>query len=187
MSEKYIMFQGITPLEKKLHANVALPELKTVEDLKEEEKFPFGIRAYSSSEQTVNKFLSEKFGYDIAGFRKLYAEKYAPMLHMTPEQLLKLGQIHAITPQIYVFLMEINSVPEFKIRIHTLREITELYTSTGPLNLHSNNICNFTLIRAKFDLSQVNGFYGFYGETDTFRYLINSSNQFDIILVYEDF
>lgn len=192
MNEKFI-FEGICinfPSEKFFHDYVKIPELNTVEDLlKQEATSPCKLRFYSIPSEVFNEFLSVRFGFDIAGFRRLYSSKHSRTLRIEPEELFYLGMyVHPIPQRISAYFEEVNTSRELAFKLEQCEKVIQTHSSTGPLNLHNHDVCNFTLIRAKFNLEEIKEqwFFGYYFSTTKFRFIIKSSNQFDITVTYEE-
>ena len=170
------------------------PELNSVEEIRRKEAIAYNLEWYKTPSKEFNQFLSERFGYDIEGFRKLYLSKHIP--NFSEEEISGIIALHTIPEKVRVYFMEVHSVFELVFKYEQCKETVEYHSCSGPLPLHNDTISNFTIIRAKFselidepenlEKLQEQNFFGYYFSDEKFRLIISSSMQLDLTVIYEE-
>ena len=172
-----------------------ISELTSADEVREMESISYNLAFYTSKSEIFNEFLSKRFGYDIEGFRKLYLKEFLPSCN--DDDILGLSKfINPIPPTIRFYCLEVNSLFELMFKYNQTLKTIKNHSSTGPLCLHDSTISNFTIIRARF--SRLTGeietletmknerYYGYFFSTEKFRFLISSSIQLDLTVIYEE-
>lgn len=197
MSEKTI-FEGIIfspwrsrPFGSTYRDYETLPELKSLQDICEEEALPGDSRAYVVPTEVLNSFLASKFGCNITDFMKMYGKTHLNNIGISPtdDDVELIVAVHPLPPKMVCFFEEADDPCKLSSKLANYQAtVTEDFFGRSQLNLHDNSLRKFTLIRAKFSLEteKKNFYFGYHFTTEKFRYFIKSSAQFDLAIVYEE-
>lgn len=190
-----VYLDGVSPFKNATRDYGSIPTLDSVEDILLQESISSTLCCYTIATELFDKFLSERFGYNIQDFRQLYSKEHASLLNIDVNALLALAQHMPLPDNIRAYFAEVNSSFGLMFKYEQCKELVNSHCCPGKLPLHNNAIANFTIIRACF--SQLgaheclenlknNSSFGYYVSTEKFRFFISSSMQLDITIVYEE-
>ena len=166
-------FEGIKEALRQGLLKCDLEELKKVDQTKKD-------RTVNASTLVFDEFLKEKFnGIGISEFMKIYTKKHVGEEFCLP------------VPSEITCIFNSSDDPEAlaKFLANYKQTIgTNHFTGNTFLNLHNNNVYEFTLIRAEFSLDEHKNLFwaGYHHSHDNFKFFIKSSAQFDLTVVYND-
>lgn len=174
-----------------------MPKVETAEGLIFQESVSYNMSFFETPAEEFDKFLSKRFGYTISDFRKMYISNRIPSLKEDEDKLNAMVQfVNPIPETITAFFLEANSLFEVMFKCRQTKKFVEQISNSGPLPLHNDNISNFTIIRARFsnltkEKESLEGiqndiFFGYFFSNEKFRFMINSSSQFDLTVIYEE-
>lgn len=183
------------PFENRYRNYGKMPELTSVEDVRLQESVSYNLKWYNIPAEVFDEFLSERFGYSIEGFRKIYLSKH--MADFSEDEISGIAKYANPIPQtVRACFQEANSVVELIFKYKHSKGTMEAHSCTGPLSLHYDTISNFTIIRARFskltadreNLEKIKkeSFFGYYFSDEKFRFFISSSMQLDLTVIYEE-
>lgn len=173
-----------------------IPKLSSVEEIREQEAVSSNLMWYQTPSEVFDVFLKERFGYTIEEFRIMYLRKHLANLGFDEDNILGTVQfVHPIPENIAVYVEEVNSLLELMFKYKEHKELIKRH-SCGNLPLHNSQTCTFWIIRAKFsqktskaenlEMKQNDPFFGYYCSDKKFKFLISSSNQLDLTVIYEE-
>lgn len=174
-----------------------IPKLNSVEEVRLQESISGNLNWYNIPAEVFDKFLLEHFEYDIEGFRKLYIKRHLAAFGCTEDEVSAFARcVNPIPDNIQTYFGKVNSLSELTFKYKRYQEIIKTHTCSESLSLHDDTISNFTLIRACFSqliakpetLEQMENdlSFGYYVPTEKYRFLISSSIQLDLTVVYEE-
>lgn len=173
-----------------------IPKLSSVEKIRQQESISYNLSWYQTPSKVFDDFLKERFGYTIEEFRKMYLSKHLANFSFSEDDILGIARfVHPIPATITAYFEEVNSLFELMFKYAEHKELIKRH-SCGHLPLHNSQTCTFWIIRAKFsrisskaenlEMKQNDPFFGYYFYDERFRFLISSSNQLDLAVIYEE-
>ncbi len=156
-----------------------LPVLSSTTEL-DEKISSNATELFSISAEALDDFLKGKFdGNGIAELMQIYTQKHIGEAFCLP----------VVTPIVSVFFTSIDN-PRILSQLLANYQSTVKDSLLGNtfLNLHTDSMYKFTLIRANFNLEENQNLFsfGYHHKTEHFRLFLKSSAQFDLTLVFEE-
>ena len=181
-SQSFVILNGIRSNPNEVKENAirnSLPVYDNPSELQELENSQKDISVRATAE-VMNEMLKMKFsGIDIQKFMEIYTK-----LHIGEAFALPVPPIITCTFKNMTSAEEVQNFLSGHQRL-----IGEDGFGRSFLNLHTDNVYEFTIIRAHFNLAEdhksiYHGYY--YDENEKFAFFIKSSAQFDLTVVYSE-
>ena len=173
----YVFNNLENPFEENEREHRSLPKCETVSQLHKID-VSSNNEHVSVKKNILDEFLTKKFNINgIYGFMEIYSKFHIGQSFWLP------------VPQDISVIFKTSSDP-YDLAHFLGHSQSSIITSKNRsyLNLHNNRIYRFTLIRANFDIEQYSDLFyvGYHYDTEKFHFLIKSSIQFDLTVLYQE-